>query len=498
MSDTMSAPITELAQRIRHRELSPVELVAEHIRRIEAVNPALNALVGDRFERAMDEARATETLVMRSTPDELSPLCGVPCTIKEFLAVEGMSNTGGLLARRNVLATSDATVVQRMKAAGAIIMGVTNVPEGGMWMETHNKLYGRTKNPWRLSRTPGGSSGGEAALIAAGASPVGIGSDIAGSVRIPAAFCGIASHKPTGRMVPNTGHWGPDDNGTAAFLTRGPLGRSIADLQLVLDVIAGPDGIDPLTVAWKVPPWSPDQLSDVVVYPLETNGVVPIGEVMRAEVRRSAQALERRGARIGTLHAPLLQRAFAIWASAMSSGNAGSPSFAELLGDGEPIGLGAEVARTLVGRSRVTLPALVLALLEKAAVMLPKRLAANVPKPEALQAELEQALGPNGVLLHPPYTRPAPRHGAALLTPFHFLCTGVFNLVEFPVTQVPTGFDDSGLPLGVQVAGRRGNDGLTLMVASVLEDEFGGVRFAPPPTSRPWPWSRRRSAAASR
>lgn len=492
MSDLLSAPVTTLAAAIRRRELSPVELVAEHIRRIEAVNPAVNALVGDRFERAVDEARAAEERLAHAAPEDLPPLFGVPCTIKEFLAVDGLPNTGGLLSRRHVIARSDATVVERMKRAGAIILGVTNVPEGGMWMETHNKLYGRTKNPWRLSRTPGGSSGGEAALIAAGASPIGLGSDIAGSVRIPAAFCGIVSHKPTGRMVPNTGHWGPDDSGTAPFLTSGPMGRSIADLSLVLDIIAGPDGRDAHTIPWDMPAWDLADLSKVVVYPLETNGVVPVSPVMRAEVRRAAEVLARRGAKVGTLHAPLLERAFAIWATAMSAGNAGAQTFAELLGDGEPIGLGAEVARTLVGRSRVTLPALALALLEKASVLLPRRLASNVPKPAALQAELEAALGPNGVLLHPPYSRPAPRHGAALLTPFHFLCTGIFNLVEFPVSQVPTGFDERGLPLGVQVAARRGNDRLTLMVGSVLEDELGGVTFAPPPRSRPWPWSRRR------
>ncbi|HUH02562.1 MAG TPA: amidase [Kofleriaceae bacterium] len=491
MIDSLSAPVTALAAAIRRREVSPLELVTEHIRRIEAVNPAVNALVRDRFERALDEARAAEERVTREAPGDLPPLLGVPCTIKEFLAVEGLHHTAGLLSRRDVVASSDATVVQRMKRAGAIILGVTNVPEGGMWMETHNKLYGRTKNPWRLSRTPGGSSGGEAALIAAGASPIGIGSDIAGSVRIPAAFCGIVAHKPTGRMVPNTGHWGPDASGTAPFLTSGPMGRSIADLSLVLDVIAGPDGIDALTVPWDLPAWNQADLSDVVVYPLETNGVMPVRESMRAQVRRAADVLERRGARRATLDAPLLQQAFAIWATAMSDG-AGSQSFAELLGDGPPMRLGAELARTLVGRSRLTLPALALALLEKASALLPPRLAANVPKPAALQAELEHAIGPNGVILHPPYTRTAPRHGAALLTPFHFLCTGVFNLVEFPVTQVPTGFDDIGLPLGVQVAGRRGNDRLTLMVAAVLEEELGGVIFAPPPQSRSWPWSRRR------
>ncbi len=478
MIELLEASVSELTWRIRRRELSPVELVSAHIARIEAVNPALNALVGDRFEQAMAEARAAEARLARATPGDLPPLFGVPCTIKEFFEVEGLPHTGGLIARRGAVGRVDCTVVARLRAAGAIVLGVTNVPEGGMWMETHNKLYGRTNNPWNLARTPGGSSGGEGALIAAGASPFGIGSDIAGSIRIPAAFCGIVGHKPTGRLVPNTGHWGPDGGSTGSFLTAGPMARRVGDLERILSIIAGPDGRDSDTVARELPPVSRSELSSITVFPVESIGHLPVRESMRTEVRKAADTLVGAGAQLGTLNAPLLDRAFAIWATAMTEAGQGGPTFAELLGDGSPISLAREAALTLAGRASVTVPALALALLERATSFLPRSLGRGAPTPAALRTELEAQLGPRGVLIVPPYTRPAPRHRMALLTPFHFLGTGVFNLAELPVTQVPTGFDHRDLPLGVQVVGRRGNDRLTLMVAAVLEEAFGGWRRA--------------------
>ena len=478
MIELLEAPVSELTWRIRRRQLSPVELVGAHIARIEAVNPALNALVGERFDRAMDEARAAEARLARAQASELPPLFGMPCTIKEFFEVEGLPHTGGLVARRGIVGRTDCTVVARLRAAGAIVLGVTNVPEGGMWMETHNKLHGRTNNPWDLQRTPGGSSGGEGALIGAGASPFGIGSDIAGSIRIPAAFCGIVGHKPTGRLVPNTGHWGPDGGSTGPFLAAGPMARQVGDLERILSIIAGPDGRDRDTVACELPSAASSELGEVTVFPVESIGGLPVRASMRAEVRKATDTLVGAGAKLGSLNAPLLDRAFAIWAAAMTEAGHGGPTFAELLGDGSPISLARETALTFAGRSNITVPALALALLERVTSFLPRSLGRGVPKPAALQAELEAQLGPRGVLLVPPYTRPAPRHRMALLTPFHFLGTGVFNLAELPVTQVPTGFDRRGLPLGLQVVGRRGNDRLTLMIAGVLEEAFGGWRRA--------------------
>ncbi|WP_428267105.1 amidase [Haliangium sp.] len=486
----MTAPLhtlsaTALADLIRRHELSPIEVVEAHIERIEAVNPVLNALAAARFEEARAEARAAERQLMSTTdPAALPPLLGVPCTIKEFISVAGMPHTAGVVARRHIRARSHATVVRRVRAAGAIVLGVGNVPEGGMWMETDNKLVGRTNNPWDPRRTAGGSSGGEAALVAAGGAVFGLGSDIGGSVRIPAGFCGVAGHKPTGRMVPNTGHWGAHP-AASPYLCIGPIARCVTDLELLLELLAGPDGVDPHARDWPrpaLPPGLPDgDLTGVVVYPVDGQGPWRAASVMRAQVARACALLEARGARIGQLDAPLLGSLRTIWLAAMRDLGQGDdgPSFAAMLGDGEPISPARELVRMALGRSQVTAPALGLVLLERVAEWLPDALTARVPRPAALRDQLEAQLGERGVLVLPPYPRPAPRHRVALLSPFAFLGTALFNITEMPATQVPTGFDDRGLPLGVQIGARRGGDALALAVAGALERDLDEWRPAP-------------------
>lgn len=188
--DVLDAPSTVQAQMIRAGVISPVELMRGYIHRISEANPKLNAVVQDRFAQALREAEEAEATVSASSnPEELPPLLGVPCTIKEFFAVKGMPHTGALAKRKGTIAKEDCVVVQRLRKAGAIPMAITNAPEGGLWMETYNSITGRTNNPWNPLRTPGGSSGGEGALLAVGATSFGVGSDVGGSIRIPAAFC---------------------------------------------------------------------------------------------------------------------------------------------------------------------------------------------------------------------------------------------------------------------------------------------------------------------
>jgi fatty acid amide hydrolase 2 len=489
----LTASVNELSRRIRRREISPIELCEAHIRRIREVNGELNALVGERFASAIEEARDAEDVVAAAaSPDDLPPLIGIPCTIKEFIAVTGMPQTGGLLSRRLRIAEEDATVVDRLRNAGAIVLGVTNVPEGGMWIETANKVYGRTNNPWDLSRTPGGSSGGEAALLAVGGSPFGIGSDIAGSIRLPAAFCGVVGHKPTARSVPNTGHWGSPVSATPAaadepaqldssvFLTCGPMCRYVEDLPLLLSIIAGPDGRDKFVVERRELDWDAEvDLSELELYPLVQVGSQRASAPAREAVSAAVDALSRRGARVRELDARLFEPAFATWALTMSAAaSADGASFHDALGDGSEINVWAEIGRSLVGRARYTVPALGLVLLEQITDFIPRRLTANVPCVQELRAQLDPLLGERGVLIVPPYPRSAPRHGAALLRPFDFIFTGIFSVLEYPATQVPVGFDRRGLPLGVQVVAARGNDHLTIAAAGAIEKTHGGWRKA--------------------
>jgi fatty acid amide hydrolase 2 len=473
MRTLLASPAVDLASLVRAREVSPVELCEHFIRRIEEVNPSINAVVARRFDEARREARAAEEAVTRAAdPRELPPLHGVPCTVKEFYGVTGMPQTGGLVRRRGTVADEDAVVVQRLRAAGAVILGVTNVPEGGLWMETHNRVYGRTNNPWDVKRTSGGSSGGEAAIVAAGGAPFGMGSDIGGSIRTPAAFCGVAGHKPTGRLVPNTGHF-PDVVGELrGMLVCGPIARSARDLMPVLRVVAGPcertrDFVQPFELG---DPAAID-LRDVVVFPME-HGAARVSPPMAAAVRRSAAALEARGARVESWEAPRMRKAFWIW-SAMLSDEPDNGTYAELLSGSPDLPYARELLRLALGRSAHTLPALTVAAAESIFRKLPARPRRFVEMGRALRHELEDRLGDRGVILHPPYTRVAPRHDAPLLTPFDFVCTGLFNVLEMPATTVPTGLSEEGLPVGVQVIARRGLDHLTIAVATALEDAFG-------------------------
>lgn len=191
MEELLYLSASEIARRIRSRKLTSREAVETHIREIERVNPVINAVVADRFAEAREEAARADELTFASHRDDLPEFHGVPCTIKECFALEGMPNTSGLVARIGTVASSDATAVDRMRKAGFVPMGVTNVSELCMWMESDNKVYGRTSNPYDARRIVGGSSGGEGAIVGSGASPIGLGSDIGGSIRMPAFFNGV-------------------------------------------------------------------------------------------------------------------------------------------------------------------------------------------------------------------------------------------------------------------------------------------------------------------
>jgi fatty acid amide hydrolase 2 len=478
----LASSAVELAAKIRQRQLSPVEVVETHIARIQEVNAALNAVVAERFDEARREAREAEARVLAAGQDTagLPPLLGVPCTVKEFIAVTGMPLSAGVVARRDIRATQDATIVRRVREAGAIILGVTNIPEGGLWMETDNRIYGRTSNPWDLSRTSGGSTGGEGAIVAAGGSAFGIGADIGGSIRIPAAFCGIVGHKPTGRLVPNTGYWPPLVGNLSAYLVCGPMTRKVADLMPILRILAGPDGQDEVVRPYPLGDPQAVDLAKVAVYPVDSPRWVRMSAPVKHAIHKATAALRARGAEVRPLKTRGLANALEIWSAMMA--DAPGPPYSEVLGNGSPIPFFSEVAKLPFGRSRHTIPGLVMVALETLVKRVPGGLHKLVQKGLELQAELEAELGEHGVLLYPPCTRPAPKHGGLLFTPIDFVCTAIFNVLEFPSTQVPTGFDAGSLPVGVQVVARRGNDHLTIAVAGALEEDLGGWVRAEPRT----------------
>jgi len=471
---------TRLAEIIRHREVTSLEVVETHIDHIRKVNPMLNALVKERFEQARSEATVADQLTKSTPPERLPAFHGVPCTIKECFSLKGMPNTSGLVARKGIIANEDATAVARVRKAGAIPLGVTNVSELCMWMESNNRVYGRTNNPYNPKRIVGGSSGGEGAIIGAGGSPFGVGSDIGGSIRMPAFFNGVFGHKPTGGMVPGTGQFPIAEHQALRYLTTGPLARRAEDLMPLLRTIAGPDGKDQYSTHFDIGDPSQVTISDLTILDVEDNGVLEVSKDLRAAQRACADELARRGAQIKRVKIEGLRHSLVIWSSMLSA--AGGTSFGTLLGNGKPIHIGYELLRFALRRSPHTLPSIALAILEKVPRIVPGKARQFVELGNALREELIDLIGPRGVMLYPSYVSPAPPHNKPLLPPFNWAYTVIINVMEFPSTQVPLGLNDEGLPLGVQVVGLHGNDHVTIAVALALEKAFGG--WTPPPMCR--------------
>jgi fatty acid amide hydrolase 2 len=472
-SKLLALSATELARRIRAGELRSRQVVDAHIAHIEWVNPSLNALVRHRFEDARREADEADR--RRDAGGSLPPLHGVPCTIKECFEVRGLPQTGGLHRRKDHVAPRDAPTVARLREAGAIPLGITNVSELCMWMESDNPVYGRTNNPHDPARTVGGSSGGEGALVGAGASPFGLGSDIGGSIRMPAFFNGVFGHKPTGGLVPNSGQFPTSENDALRYQTVGPLCRRAEDLPLLVSVLAGPDGEDPACRAMELGDPGAVDLSRLRVLSVPDDGRTFVSAPLRAAQAKAAAHLAKLGAKVEEARFEGLRDALEIWASMLQT--AQTTPFTLLLGNGEEeVALLPELARFARGEGRHSLPALALGAVEKVTKRLDGRARTMCERGRALRAALVRALGEDGVMLYPSYATVAPRHRVPMLWPFLWVYTAILNVMELPVTQVPLGLDAGGLPLGVQVAATHGNDHLTMAVALELERAFGGFR----------------------
>lgn len=475
MNTLLTLSATRLAALIRSGEISARTVVDSHIARVEAVNPSLNAVVATRFAAAREEADAADARIAAKEPN-LPPLLGVPCSIKECFALTGMPHSAGLVARRHVRASSDATAVARLRAAGAIPLGVTNTSELCMWMETNNRLYGRTNNPYDTSRIVGGSSGGEGAIVGSGAVPFGLGSDIGGSIRMPAFFCGVFGHKPSGGLVPSSGQFPCAENDALRYLTTGPLARHAEDLLPLLHILAGPDGIDSRCEAMPIGDPASVDWSKMRVLDIAENGILAPDAALRMEQEHVAAHFARLGARVEKRSFPLLASSLEIWSAMLDA--AGGLSFAQLLTEGKPFRGAWHVGRWLLGSSPHTLPAIVLALIEGIPHLMPGRARELVEQGNQLRAELEEALGDDGILLFPSYPYVAPKHYSPLLPPIGWAYTAILNVMQMPVTQVPMGLGGDGLPLGLQVGAAHGKDHLTIAAALELERAFGG--WVPP------------------
>lgn len=480
-AEILTSSAVGLARAIRERRTTSAAVVEAHIARAKRVNPGLNAIVRDRYSDALREARVADELVASGAKADLPPFHGVPITIKEAYAFEGMPNTSGLWARRSIVAERDATTVKRLRAAGAIPIGVTNTSELCMWFESNNAVWGRTNNAYDAKRTCGGSSGGEGAIVGAGAVPFGLGSDVGGSIRLPAFFNGVFGHKPTGGLVPSTGHHPPAVNDVQRFVCCGPLARRAEDLMPVLRVIAGPDGVEERTIAHELgDPASVDPRT-MTVYSIE-RGPNKVSPPLIAAQRRAADALAARGVRVERREVPALKRSLEIWSAMMHVGGGPENSFRGLMSEGGDFRPWRELGKTLFGASKYTVPGLLLCVLEDLPALMPKRAQQIAALGDELQRELASLLGDRGALLYPSFPRVAPKHMTPMLRPFQFAYTAIFNVMQMPSTQVPLGLDANGVPLGAQIAAPRFHDHVTIALAMEVERALGGwtppARFA--------------------
>jgi fatty acid amide hydrolase 2 len=455
----------QLAAAIRSGATTSTEVVEAHIAVLQRIADT-NALAADRFDQARDEAAAADARV-RAGDTDLPPLLGVPATVKEMLAVEGMPHTGGYPHRRKYREDSDAPVVARLRGAGAIVLGVGNTCGAYIWIESNNPVYGRVSNAYDRARTAGGSSGGDAVIVGSGGAPIALGSDLGGSVRIPAFFNGVFGHLPSPGLVPLTGHFPMPVGDVRRRLSPGPLTRRAEDLMPVLRIIAGPDGADPHTTEGVLGDPDEVKLAGMPVVVATHSSTVPLRPVLRRAIDNAAQSLQSSGAEVSEASLKQLR-----WALAQFGATAVTEI--DLLRSWMDV-----TAPTGTQRQRAPFavrgPAAVLKVVDAAPVRALRTRAARRLIDSAQRAEdsLVETIG-DGVLLYPPFPRLAPRHRHTLGQPWLATNTAVFNLYGLPATQVPLGLGDSGLPLGVQVVAAPRNDHVSIAVALELERACGG------------------------
>ena len=453
---------SELAEAIRSRKLTSRAIVEAHLEQIAKVNPKLNAVVQLTAETARKEADDADAALARG--EIKGPLHGVPMTIKDTLETAGVICTGGTKGRANFVPRADATAVARLRAAGAIFLGKTNVPELAGAVETDNLVYGRTNNPYDLARTPGGSSGGEAAIIASCGSPLGLGTDAGGSIRIPAHFCGLAAIKPSSGRVPRTGQFPQPMGARAPVFHVSLIARHVEDLALALPIIAGPDFRDASIVGMPLLDPKAVALSELKLAFFDDDGASTPSREITAAVHDSAKAFMEAGVKVEEKRTPDSEKAAAIYYDmSRGDGGAGTRAFLKSIGS-DPISPLFEKALTTS-----VAPAMATTTDALAAFVRWDQFRNSMLRFMENYDAVLSAVAPYPALLHGTSFEEANRKG--------FGYSQMYNLTGWPTATVRVGTSPEGLPLGVQVAARPWREDVALALVARLEKTFGGWKM---------------------
>lgn len=481
MTDLGLQTAVELTAALRERRIGALELLDHFLDRVERFNPAINAIVVLDAERARERAREADAAL--AAGQTWGPLHGLPVTIKDAFDVTGLPTTWGSPGLKNNVATSNAVMVERMLAAGAVLFGKTNVPLMLRDSQTYNEVYGTTRNPWDTERSPGGSSGGSAAAIAAGLTGLDGASDMAGSIRNPSVFCGVYGHKPTYGVIPSRGHALPGQLAPGDINVVGPIARAAEDLDLALDVVAGPDVLTAPGWRLDLPGPGKNALKDFRVAVWADDPVCPVDSEVTDRLQAVTDALAQAGAVVDDQARPAIDsarshtlflqmmRAFTAGALPLEDFDAMRDEAASLSPDDE--GFDAQVATTtaqhhrdwlISGEERERMRFAWADFFTDFDVVL----APVMPSAPFLLDESE-----------PRTARTVTINGKPFAYMEQLFWAGLFGLVYLPGTAVPIGCNPDGLPIGMQIVGPAFGDRTTIAFARLLAVEFGG--FSPPP-----------------
>ncbi|XP_076179172.1 fatty-acid amide hydrolase 2 [Ptiloglossa arizonensis] len=465
---------SQLAHNIRTKKVSSVEVVTAFIERAKEVNAIINAIVEDRYTDALEEAKEVDKRLQILQDIDLIkekvPFLGVPFTTKESIEAKGMLHTMGIINRRDFRSQEDATVVALVKKAGGILIAKTNIPELNLWTESRNNIYGQTCNPYNTTRNVGGSSGGEGAIISACGSAISIGSDIGGSTRMPAFFNGVFGYKPTAGFTPLKGVGLRKKDYPNSMAESGPICKKAEDLIPFLKVLIGE----------KVSYLHLDTVVDLKVLNIfyqESSGDLRASKVnseMSDALLKAVHHFKEITGYAKKVKIPGSEYSYQLWRYWMSQENFDFKL--KITNEKYRANAITEISKLLAGKSELTLAAILKLIdedfLPKANTEWALNITINMKK------YLTNMLRDNGILFYPSSPFPASHHYTAYLRPFNFGYWCLFNVLKFPVCQVPLGLDKNGLPVGVQVVASPYNDHLCLAVARELEKAYGG--WVPP------------------